>query len=65
MDRFNSIFTRTVVILILVAFLILWVTMAGPNAFDSGPVGVTVFTFVTLAIILTVINIGYRTIKRS
>lgn len=62
METFNSVFIRTVIVAALIVFLILWVFLAGPNAFDSGPVGVTVFVFVSLAILLTVINIGYRII---
>ena len=60
MDNFNNITIRAILLLLLVVILVFWVYLAGPSAFDSGPVGVTMFTFVTLALLLTVINSGYR-----
>lgn len=62
MNKFNEIYIKLILLALMLVTLSLWVTFAGPNAFDSGPVGIAVFTFITLALILTIINSGYRII---
>ena len=63
MSKFNDLFIRTCIILFCLVIFTFWVIMAGPNAVDSGPVGIAVFLLLSLALILLIINVVVLTIK--
>ena len=63
MSKFNDLFIRTCIGLFSLVVFILWVFMAGPSMFDSGPVGIAVFLLLSQALLLLTINVVVLTIK--